>query len=69
MLGYMWEVLTCRPWVDLNGVLKAHVCILTGGSGALGALFSECCASGAISLGHTSIFIVRQESRPGFVID
>ena len=29
--------------------------INTGYSGALGALFSECCASGAISLGHTLV--------------
>ena len=49
-------------------MLKAHVCILTCGSGALGALFSECCASGAISLGHTLIFIVSQESAQDFFL-
>ena len=61
----MWEVLTCRPWVDF-GVLKAHVGVLTGCSGALGALFSECCTSGAISLGHTleTYFIVGKKSLP-----
>jgi hypothetical protein len=55
------------------GVLKAHMGVLTGGSGALGALFSECCTSGAISLrfalGHTLIFIVGKKSLPDFFFD
>ena len=54
-------------------MLKAHMGVLTGGSGALGALFSECCTSGAISLrfalGHTLIFIVGKKSLPDFFFD
>ena len=52
-------------------MLKAHVGVLTGCSGALGALFSECCTSGAISLGHTleTYFYSRQEKSPRIVFD